>query len=234
MGTFADETFPVQIRSGAYDSGIPLTHKEFGTFMLDFDPDGLDIDIVPHYDSETVPGTALTTDTQNDFNGRRVKTFSLGDVYGKNISLDFFWVETPTNHPQLFQANLLFRDDEEAVVHWEHPESTLGQDSWFHIRDSFWALRSTASVTLTVVIDGQTETYTLPSTSGARRKVYLELRARKGKVVQFKLDSSAPFRLYGEDSVLYVKPWKTGDGYQKVSPFTAPGYAQYRRTEGGT
>lgn len=230
----SSETFTMRIRGGSYDSDIPLTHKEFGTLMLDFDPDGADITITPYYDSEEVVGTALTTDTLNDTDGRRVATFSLGDVYYKSLALDFSWSETPTKHPTIYQGNLLFRDDEEAIVHWEHPDTSLGQASWFHIRDSFWALRSTAAVTLTVVVDGQTNTYTLASTSGDRRKVYAELRPLKGKVVSFKLDSTAPFRFYGEDSVLFVKKWVTQDTYEKISPFTAAGYAQYRRTEGGT
>jgi hypothetical protein len=74
-------------------------------------------------------------------------------------------------------------------------------------------------VTLTQVVDGTTHTYTIPSTSGERRKVYVKFDPVKGKVYQWKLDSASNFRLYGEECELRMKPWNEEIGYKSVSPF---------------
>jgi hypothetical protein len=230
-----NETLNVQLRTGSWDSGIPLTHKEFGTLMLDFDPNNVDITITPYYDSEKTAGTSFKTGTANDNAGRRVATYSLDDYYAKSIAFDFQWSESSSTHPKLYQAVLLFREDEEAIVHWEHPEQSLGMAGLFHIKDSYWGLRSTAAVTLTVTTDGITHPpYTLASTAGLRAKVYQELAPFLGKHWGFKLESTAPFRFYGEDSVLFAKPWQTGNTYQPLNPFGTAGYPPYLRKEGGT
>jgi hypothetical protein len=229
-----NEAFPCQFRSGSWDAGIPLTHKEFGVLMLDFDPNGANLKVIPYYDNEGVTGTTLYTDTTGDRSGRRVKTFSLGDVYAKNIGIDITWNEDPSSHPKLYQAILLFREDEESIVHWEHPEQSMGIPGLYHIKESYWGLRSTADVILTVTTDGRSEKYTLPSTSGARSKVFCEFLPVVGKHWGFKLDSTQPFRFYGEDTVLYSKPWRQESSYQTLSPFTTVGYANFNRTMGGT
>lgn len=231
-----DEAFPAQFRSGAIDAGAPLTHKEWGVLILDFDPAGVDITITPYYNSELTAGTALTTGTQGDITGRRTKSFSLSDYYARSISLDFSWNEEPNLKPKLYQALLLFREDEEDTKHWEHPPQSLGQGGPYHIKDSYWGLRSNAPVTLTINVDGEDDIYSLalPNTNGVRKKLYLELLPRLGNVWGFKLDSEQPFRFYGEDTVLFAKPWQTESSYQALTPFSQAGYAAYLRKGGGT
>jgi hypothetical protein len=236
------EGFGVQVRTSSWDSGIPLTHKEFGAFMLDFDPGGSNIVITPYYNSETVVGTAFDTETWDDHDGRRIKTFSLGDVYARSIAFQFEWDETPENHPIIYQANLLFREDEEEIMHWEHPPTALGSGGWFHLKDAWFGIRSTGLVELAVTIDGYTTYYPIPSTNGVRDRVYVEFYPRLGKFFSFTLTGipanpgglPPTFRFYGEDSVLYGKPWVTGQSYKPMNPFTAAGYAEYLRKEGGT
>lgn len=229
-----NETFTCRARTGSWDGGIPLTDKEFGVLLLDFDPDGAEIEIVPRYNSDTETGTTISTGTSGDTAGRRTIPLSLGDIYRRSISLEFIWTETSTCHPKFYQAIMLFRDDEEALKHWYHPPTALGQGGWFHIKDSYWTLKNTAAVTLQVTVDGVTDSYTIPAGSSERVKHYIELKPRKGKLFSFRLDSSADFRFYGEESGLNGKLWKTQTGYQILNPFGAAGYAQYLRQEGGT
>jgi hypothetical protein len=231
-----DESYTARFRSGSLDAGAPLTHKEWGVFMLDYDPAGADITITPFYDSELVTGDSQTTVTQGDHGGRRTSTFSLEDFYAKNISLQFEWQEEPTVHPVLYQAVLLYREDEEAVVHWEHPPQSLGQAGLYHIKDAYWGVRSTAPITLRIFVDGEEDIYEniIPDTDGEREKVYVELTPRVGKIWGFQLDSTEPFRFYGEDTVLFAKPWQTESGYQGLTPFSQAGYAAFLRKGGGT
>jgi len=250
------ETFTVHARTGTIDSGIPLTYKEYGVLQLDADYDATSVSITPYYNSEITTGTLFyaepdITDTRKDY------SYSLSDTYARSISLDISWIESPAVigslskpiitvpavHPVLYQGNLLFREDEESLIHWEQPPSSLGHSGWFHLKDSYICLRSDSEVTLTVIIDNTTtDTYPIATTAGARLKRYIEFKPRRGKVYQFKLDSigqalgtlKKPFRFYGEESLLNGKPWITGTTYEPITPFGNVGYAQYRRTEGGT
>ena len=242
------ETFTVHARSGALDNGIPLTYKEYGVLQLDANYSSSSLSITPYYNSEITTGTTFyaepdTGDTRKDY------SYNLSDTYARSISLDISWVESPKNggvsavHPILYQGNFLFREDEENLIHWEQPPSSLGHSGWFHLKDGYICLRSNSEVVLTVIIDGvTTDAYSIATTAGERLKRYIEFKPRRGKVYQFKLDSigqalgtlKKPFRFYGEESLLNGKPWITGTTYQPITPFGNVGYAQYRRTEGGT
>jgi hypothetical protein len=231
-----DEEYTAEFRSGAIDLGAPLTNKEFGVLLLDFDPQTANITFTPYYNSELITGTPQFTDTAGDSAGRRVKAFDLDDIYAKNVSFDFTWEETPNVHPRLYQALLLYREDEEDIQHFEHPPQSLGQGGIYHLKDSHWGIRSNATIDLTVTVDGHEDFYpaALPNTNGVRSKVYFEFLARLGTVWGFKLDSSAPFRMYGEDTVLFAKPWQTDNAYQALTPFSQVGYAAFLRKGGGT
>lgn len=230
----AAEDLVCRARTFSWDAGVPTTDKEYGVLLLDLDPDGTAILCTPRYDSDTEVGDIIQITTAGQYLGRRLLTFSLGDVFKRSLSLEFEWEDSATTHPKFYQGTILFRIDEEGIVHWAHPPTALGQGGWFHIKDSYWTLKSTADVTLTVGIDGVERTYVLPSTAGVREKIYVEHLGMKGKLFSFSLDSSQPFYLYGEESGLNGKLWKTSTGYQPLNPFAAAGYAQYLRTQGGT
>jgi hypothetical protein len=82
-------------------------------------------------------------------------------------------------------------------------------------------------VTLTLDFDGTTQTYTISSTSGNRRKVYVPLAPNKGKLYKFEFNSSAAFNLFEGASEVRVKQTLTSLGYQTVRPF---GGEQLERT----
>jgi hypothetical protein len=233
-GGTGETSFAVSARSNSWDAAVPHTEKLFGVLMVDFDPDGADITIIPYYDTESTAGTTLTTDTDADTNGRRVKTFDLGDVYAKNIAFDFGWTETATKNPKIYKITVLYRADEEEIVHWESPEDAFGHEGYFHLRDGYFDIRSNAAVTLKLTVDGTEHTYTLASTSGARRKVYQEFAAVRAKVIKLELDSSATFRFYSDTSTLYAKPWQSQLGYKPILLAGQAGYADFLRKGGGT
>lgn len=240
--TGSQESFTAKLRTNSWDAEIPLTHKEFGVLMLDFDPNGAEITITPYYDSETVTGTPFITNTAHDKNGRRVKTFSLGDVYAKNIALDFQWTETPEDHPIFYQGILLFRADQEEISHWEVISSAMGNPGYFHLKYGFITYRSNGPLELIVEVDGKQDKYELASTSGARKKLPFVFRPRRGRLFRFIINGkkqypwSDPytFRLYGDETVFFAKPWVSGMTYKPLQTFTEAGYAEYLRNQGGT
>jgi hypothetical protein len=215
-----------ECRSAAIDCDIPETFKEWGNAIIDIDTGGSDVIVTPYTNSDQEAQTAQTISSV----GRQKIPISLEDVYAYNISFDFTW----DGLVKLYGLEILWRDDEEAVKHWECPPTSHGFPGWQHVRDGYIGIRSTAAVTMTINIDGTDYTYNVPSTAGARSKVYVEFRPVKGKMFQYKFDSEGIFRLYGEDTQLNVKSWQTALGYKPIFPFPAAGYAGFTRKDAGT
>ncbi len=218
---------PAGFRTGSWDAEIPLTQKEWGVFMLDADCNNKTLTILPMVNNEQ---TALTSWTVTDTPGRKTFTHSLYDSYGRTLAFDISWVGSAI----IYQIVVLFRDDEEPLVHWETPDSSFGIPGWKHVRDGYFGIRSWSDITLQVVVDGVTYSYNIPSTSGERRAQYVQFYPVKGKMYRWIMDSSLPFLFYGEDTSLYLKPWLTGNSYTSVSLGGTAPYAPYTRNQGGT
>ena len=204
----------VNVRTGSLDMDLPGTYKEYGNLILDADPAGGTITVTPYVNAEA---TALAPFTVTG-NGRQKFPLSLADTYAYSIAFDLAWSDGAV----IYQMELLWRADEEVVTHWEFPDTAHGGSGWQHVRDAYIALRSTAEVTLTVDVDGTAHSYSVPSTGGARRKVWVPLDADKGKMFHYRLDATdgvTGFRVYGEDCEVRVKMWNTALGYQLLSPF---------------
>lgn len=205
-------TIAVRVRTGSYDFGQAQTKKELGNVIFDVDPRGGSITVVPYLNAETsVLATQVLTGT-----GRQKIPLSLADTYLYSLAFDLTW----TGYKNLYQMEFLWRTDEEEIKHWEYPETTHQLSGWQHVRDIYISLRANAPVTLTLTIDGVAYTYPdlFPATS-TRTKMHAYLRPVKGKAFRYALDSSASFRLYGEDCEVRVKSWNTNLGYNLVSPF---------------
>jgi len=218
-------------------------------FMLDMDP-GYGSGILNVYfnsEADTNPAIGAVDMNTYNFNGRLQRSVDLQSTFARSIAFDLTWDEKPTVHPKFYQGNLLFRVDEEEIVHWSSDWIGLDIEGWNHIKDSWWCLRSDGEVRLTISgegQDGETKSFThdFPSTDGVKKRFYVEHPPILAKLWKFELDGKQKlgddfpptFKFYGEDSVLNVKMWKTGGSYKQLSPFTAPGYASYLRSEGGT
>lgn len=199
------------VRTGSYDFGAPQALKEFGGVIIDADPQGGTITVTPWINAEATALTPLTCSGT----GRQKFTFKLPDVYAYTFALDYAW----TGQATIYQAEVLHRQDEERIVHWEYPATTFGLSGWIQLKDCYIDLLSTASVNVTFEVDGVTwGPYSIPSTGGERLKLYLQTDAIKGKVFRVSLDSLGEFQLYGEDCEFRLKPWNTALGYALLNP----------------
>lgn len=216
-----------QARTGYDPLDSPQTLKEFGNIIVDADPKSTTITVTPKYNTGTSMSTHSITGT-----GRAKHPFSLSDTYGYNFGVQLDWVGPAV----VYQLELLYRPDEEIITHWEFPETTHGLSGWQHLRDFYVTLRSTGAVTPQLVIDGTTylpktvingvEYSTIPSTSGEKRKLYLQCPPVRGKVFRYILDGG-PFRIYGAECEIRVKSHNTQLGYQLLSPFAPVGQTNY-------
>lgn len=208
------------LRTGSHDQGIPLNQKEYGNVIFDLDPGGADVGnpvtITPIINGEVATQPSIIVEGT----GRQQVALDLSDVFAFNLAFDVSWTKTDTIAPVLFQYDILFRPEPSALQSWELRETSHGLNGYHHIRDMYVTLRSTADVTLTLTFDDQTaQTYTIPSTSGTRRKQYISMKANKGKIFRYQFDSAQDFRLYQQDAEVRVRQWNTNLGYKTVRPF---------------
>jgi hypothetical protein len=212
---------PVNFRTGALDQGRPLNLKEYLTVNIDLDPGGATVGspvvVTPLINGETVTEAAINVSGS----GRQRVTLPLNqlgtEVYGYNLEFDFAWNGTAAIQPIVYQYEILYRHEPAEVTHWELPPSSFGIEGWLHIRDIYIMLRSTANVTLKVTPDGAAaQSFVIPSTSGSKKKVYIQMAFNKAKSFAMTLDSSAVFRMYQQESEVRCKGWLTKLGYKNV------------------
>jgi hypothetical protein len=116
-----------------------------------------------------------------------------------------------------YSVEWVYEPEPELAIEYCSQPTTHDLNSWQHLRDGFIAHRATTDITLQVIVDGVPYSYTIPHNSGNYQKSYLIFQPIKGKSFQYKLTSSAGFRLYQKDCEMRVKPWN-GD-YQNIKPF---------------
>lgn len=230
----ADATTAVStdIQTGFLDLGAPTVLKQFGDIILDYmGPAGNVATMTVRVDGGTGLETASQTTTFTGTGARTLYPIKLAvsgeDIVARNISFQFTWTASTTAStvpPTLYGFTLLWRPDSEAIPHWEFPATTHGLSGWQFARDLYLTLRSNTTSTLKVIIDGVTYTYSVPSTGGAKKKLYVPLQPAKGKVFKYVLDSdtaTTPFRLYGDECEVRVRQWNTSLDYRLISPFGA-------------
>lgn len=225
-GTFAQATegqdmgndIPVVLRTGSNDQGLPLVQKEYGSVIFDLDPGGATvlkpITITPYINGEAVAEAAITVTGS----GRQQVPLTLGDVMAFNLEFEITWTRDATISPVLYQYDILYRVEPAAVTHWEARENSYGIPGYWHVRDGYIGLRSTANVTLQFTLDGVAiPSITLASTAGLRKKVYFSLPGGyKQKLLKLSVDSSASFRIYEGDVEMRAKPWINPLGYAVI------------------
>ena len=129
---------------------------------------------------------------------------------------------TTTNPLRVYSLDWIFDTEPVNYQAFRTQERSFGLSSYGHVRDTWLELRSTADVILTLTVDGTalSPVETISSTAGERRKVHVQFPAHKGKVFQFTLTSANDFKVYNEDTAVWVKPWNTGEGYKQFQlPF---------------
>lgn len=220
-GGDVDHSGPIQvtIRTGAHDQGQPLNLKEYGNILFDLDPGGADVanpvTITPFINGDAAPQAAITVTGS----GRQTVPLSLGDIEAFNVSFEFSWSKRADINPVLFQYEILYRPKPARLKHWQTEPTNFGLAGYLHLRDLYVTLISSADITLTVNFDGTTQSYTIPSTSGLKRKQYVAMKSNKGKLYSFKLESTGEYRVFAQESECRVKQWLTNLGYANTKPF---------------
>lgn len=212
------------VRTGAMDGGDPRTGKFYSDFILDTDTDGENVVCTLGFDHYA---STLGTFSINNSTRARVQTdINSGDgKYAFNIALDMTWATSSTS-PKIYFWEPWIEVTSDILADWITQETSHGLPGFQHIRDVYIELISSANVSFIVDVDDQEvitpQTYTIASTGGARRKVYVPVGILKGKIFNYHLSSANPFRLFANGCEVRVKSWGDGSSYQIVRPFGDP------------
>jgi hypothetical protein len=209
------------IRTGAHDEGNPRVGKFYSDFMLDTDTSAENISATLGFDHYANTKGAFTI---NNSTRARVQTDinSGNGHYGFNIALDLTWATTGAT-PKVYFWEPLVEVTADILTKWITQETTHGLTGVQHLRDAYVELISSADVTFTIDVDDEEvispQSYTISSTGGARRKIYVPLGILKGKIFNYYLSSANAFRLFASGSEVRVKSWGSTGGYEVVRPF---------------
>lgn len=142
-------------------------------------------------------------------------------LYGTNLRLDLTWtpVVAAPAVPLLYVLDIAFQPGMEIASSWLSGPTTFGQKGYLHIPQVWIAYISTTTITVSVIIDGVLNTYTLPSSGGIYAKNQIWLKALKGLAFQLGFQATAPFQLFPADCEVFVQSWGVPGGYSIQRPF---------------
>jgi hypothetical protein len=114
----------------------------------------------------------------------------------------------------------VFNREPPAAKVWEIQYTGVDAQDYFHVFQILLALASTDVVTMKTYVDNTLlATNTVVSTAGAFLKTApIVLPAKKAKLVKWRLESDAVFRLYQRDCALWVMQ-HGGSDYSMLRPF---------------
>lgn len=163
-------------------------------------------------------GVVVATITPVTHDGRLVKNYTFPQVLGRVFRI----IPTDVNPSRLYTAQPIFDEEPFALARWESQllDLDLPESGWGSILSADICYRSTVDATLDMtyynsssIVPRGTITKVLPSTQGAKQKLYVPFDANKGvlfKLVFATVGGAPGLTLYQEESRLRVQPWNGG------------------------
>lgn len=127
------------------------------------------------------------------------------------------WSEEPISQPY-----------PELQENWTTELTALHGVGWQHMHYINIAYLSTQPITLTFSVDSGNNSIsplslTIPSSSGAQAKLFIQMSPNKWKLIGFSATSGAGFRLWLPDVEVWVRSWGDSSAYRKLKPFGGQG-----------
>jgi hypothetical protein len=156
-----------------------------------------------------VDGVVVETLSVNA-NGRKVVQLAFPQHLGRVFRI----YPTDGNPGRLYSLWWVFDQEPLALDRWETQEITHGMPAWHYPLYGHIAVKSVSDVMLQVTAYNQTgqattRTYTLPSTEGAKQKLFVPFQPTKGVLYKYVLTSPDAFWLYREETTIAVRQWGT-------------------------
>ena len=207
-------------RASDWDNGGYTGTKWLQGFRLRGDTEGLTKSFEVQQDGGT------TVEAFNFIaNGEQVQTFWLTNPV---VAHEMRILGTDGDLWRNMGIEWIFEPEPEQAAVWETQVTSFDLPFFMHIREVMIAHRSTADITMSVITDGVTRSYTIPNSAGQRVRSYLPMQAVKAKYHKFRFTSAAPFGLWMADIECRVGAWGRTESYTIQRPF-----GDISRTNGG-
>lgn len=199
--------------NGQFENAGTLADKYVKGVLVEIDTFGLTKTLAVQIDGVTHTTLSVAT------TGRKVVQFSFAQGLGRVLRL----IATDTNPGRMYSYQWVFDTEPLALSRWETQLITHGLDGWQIPTYAYVTLKSTATVTYELIAYNQngtsvTGTYTIPSTDGVKRQVFVPFIASKGTLFEHTLTSSSAFWLYRDESKVCVSPWGSQESVE-VKPW---------------
>lgn len=154
-------------------------------------------------------------------NGERRESYSFDVTSDALRTARLVRIATADTDPwTLIDWQWVFNREPGAAKVWEIQYSGIDARDYFHVFQIMLAINSSAATTMETFADGTLiDTTTVPSTSGVIAKpAPFVMPAVKTKLIKWRLESTADFRLYQRDCAIWVMPY-AGQDYSVLRPF---------------
>lgn len=146
----------------------------------------------------------------------------------KSYSFDVPWIshgiiQTSVDDVEWIHYNSQYKFDIEPELGkvWETQETSHGIPGFKVIERIGIVARTTTAATLRIFYDGVEEAYSLNNTAGDKEKQFFFVRARKAKLLKYRVDSEQDMRNYLEDLEIWIRQYNSQGFYQVIKPFGA-------------
>lgn len=126
---------------------------------------------------------------------------------------------------RLLAWNYIYEPSPELVLEYQTQFSTFDSKGFKHAFLAGIAHMSTATITMTINVDGVALTYPITASGGGYTKVFVQLAAVKGKAISMGFASTAPFGLFMKDCEFWIGDWTSASPYRIELPFGGPSRA---------
>jgi hypothetical protein len=162
------------------------------------------------------------------FNGKQTIAFSWTPFLAHDIQL------VPQSNARIWWGGIgdgvsewCFQPFPEASTLWQTELTALGGFGWQHLRLINLEYISTASATLSFVVDTGNgsivpASITIPSSGGTQTKLKITPTYNKWKLISFGITSSAPITVFQEGLETWTRSWGSAGEYNKQKPFAGP------------
>lgn len=120
-----------------------------------------------------------------------------------------------------YESQYKFDVEPELGKVWETQESALQIPGFKVIERIGIVARTTDVATLRIYYDDAVEEYILNDTAGDKAKQNFFVKAKKGKLIKFRVESAEPFRIYQSDLEIWIRQYNGQNFYQPIRPFGA-------------
>jgi len=196
--------------------------KLYRDFVFDADLDGAVCEVTLGFTNNANPIGPTAVPTVTGEVQYYVNAATKTGTFGTNLTALLAWSPKTSARPILYWWDLAYQPSPELATSWLSGPTTHGLSGYQQVACALFAYISSGPVTFTLIVDGVTYTYTLPTTGGIYAKAFVWLQTVKGLTFQYGFTGAA-FQLFDVDCEVWVSAWGDPAGYHHMKPFSAGG-----------